>query len=87
MPCIVKDSGVCLSLSCIGTLVLNNTRIVECVIVIMGDTGSATNTVYLRPMSKWITPSSSVTSKILQDSIFSVIFRKVIFVTVSVLLG
>ena len=74
-------------LSSIGTLVSQNTRLVECGVVIMGEPVSVTITVYLRPRSQLISPSSSVTSKILQDSIISVILCKVILVTVSVLIG
>ena len=74
-------------LSCIGTLVLQDMRLVECGVARMGEPVSVTIIVYLRPMSKLISPSSSVTSKILQESIPSVILCKVIFVTVYVLLG
>ena len=51
-----------------------NTRLVECGVVRMGEPVSTTNTLYFIPMSKLIAPSSSVTYKVLQDSILSVIF-------------
>ena len=74
MPFLVIDSGVWQPLSFIGTLFLQKTRIVECGVVIMGEPVSATITVYSRPISKLIYPSSSVTSNFLQESILSVIF-------------
>ena len=73
MPCLFRDSGVWPLLSCIGNLVSQKTRIVKCGVFRTGELVSATITVYLRPMSKYIAPSSSVTSKILQYSILSVI--------------
>ena len=74
MPCFVIDSGVWPPLSCIGALVSHNIRLVECGVVRMGEPVSATIAIYLRRMRKLIAPSSSVTSKILQYSILSVIF-------------
>ena len=50
-------------MSCIGTLVSKKTILVECGVVRMREPVSATITVYFIPMSKWISPSSSVTSK------------------------
>ena len=50
-----------------------NTRLVECGVVRMGEPVSTTTTLYFIPMSKLIAPSSSVTSGILQDSIITVI--------------
>ena len=87
MPCLVRYRVAWTYRSCVWTFVSQKTRILEFGVIRMGYMVYATITVYLRPMSKWIAPSSSVTSKILQDSILSVILWKVIFVTVSVLLG
>ena len=50
MPCLVRDSVVWTPLSFIGTLVSHNTILVECGVVRMGGTLSATITVYMRPM-------------------------------------
>ena len=52
MPCLVIDSGVWPHMSCIGTFVSQNTRLVECGVVRTGEPVSATITVYLRPTSK-----------------------------------
>ena len=52
MPCIVRDSGVWPPMSYIGTFGSQKTMIVEYGVVRMGDTVSATITVYLIPMSK-----------------------------------
>ena len=87
LSCLVRYHGMCSSLSCIGTLVSQKTRLVECGVVRMWETESSTITVYLIPMSQWMAPLSSVTSKILQDSILSIVLCKVILVKISVLLG
>ena len=48
--------------------------LVECGVFRMGGAGSATVTVHLGFMSKLISPSSSVTSKMLLDSILPVVY-------------
>ena len=67
-------------------MVSHKTKLVEYGVFWMGGAGSVTITIYLIFMSKWIATSSSVTSKILLDSILTVIFWMVIFVTVYVFL-
>ena len=57
MPCIVIESGVWPPLSFIGPLVSQKTRLVERGVVRMGDLVSAIITLYLRLMSKLISPS------------------------------
>ena len=52
MPCIVRYSGMWPLLSCVGTLVSQNTRLAECVIFRMEELIFFTITVHLRPMSK-----------------------------------
>ena len=71
IPCLVRDSAVLPPLHFIGTLVSKKTGIVECVVVRMVELVYATITLYLRTISKWISPSSSFTFKLLQDSILS----------------
>ena len=51
MPCLVRASGVWPPLSCIGTLVSQNTMLVEFGVVRMGGAVSTTITVYLIPLS------------------------------------
>ena len=55
------------------TSVLQKTRLVECGVFITEDTRYATITVHSIIIIKWIATSSSVTSKIVLDSIILVI--------------
>ena len=53
MPCLVRNSGVWPLISCVSALVLQNTRLAECVIFRMEDMGSVTITLHLRHRIKF----------------------------------